>query len=136
MTQVIIHSNVNGGISICVPTGEISIEEVLKKDCPNDGSAFIIDDSELPQGDNFQFFDAWEVNNNIVSVNLDKAKQIRLQQFNQAALQVGQSRQLNTYAGIVNTEDDNTWLSGLNASRQSINSATSISDLLANLLPN
>jgi len=129
MTQVIIHSNGNGGISICVPTGELPIEEVLKKDCPNDGSAFIIDDSELPQ--DFQFIEAWELNNSKITVNLDKAKQIKLKQFNQTALQVGQSRQLNTLTGIVNEIDDATWLSQLNQGRQLINSATSITDLLA-----
>jgi hypothetical protein len=29
MTQVIIFSNSNGGVSTCIPTGEISIEAVL-----------------------------------------------------------------------------------------------------------
>ena len=28
MTQVIIHANNNGGVSVTIPTGEISIQEV------------------------------------------------------------------------------------------------------------
>ena len=70
--QVIIFSNTNGGVSVCVPTGEISIEAVLNKDCPQ--GAIIVDDSTLPQGDGALFFDAWELANGSVSVNLDKAK--------------------------------------------------------------
>ena len=71
MANVIIFSNTNGGVSVCVPTGEIPIEQVLAKDCPS--GAIIVDDSTLPQADN-DFFDAWELANGSVNVNLDKAK--------------------------------------------------------------
>jgi hypothetical protein len=63
MSSIIVYTNKNGNVSICVPTGELSIEEVLTKDCPN--GAIIIDDSELPT-DNF---DAWELVNGKVVVN-------------------------------------------------------------------
>ena len=85
--QVIIFSNTNGGVSVCVPTGELPIEAVLAKDCPS--GAIIVDDATLPQADN-DFFDAWELNtlintnteyftpndlnNSIIKINLDKAK--------------------------------------------------------------
>jgi hypothetical protein len=85
--QVIIFSNTNGGVSVCVPTGELPIEQVLAKDCPS--GAIIVDDATLPQADN-DFFDAWEMNtsintnteyftpndlnNSIIKINLDKAK--------------------------------------------------------------
>ena len=69
--QVIIFSNTNGGVSVCVPTGELPIEAVLAKDCPS--GAIIVDDSTLPQADN-DFFNAWELANGSVTVNLDKAK--------------------------------------------------------------
>ena len=71
MAQVIIFSNTNGGVSVCVPTGELPIEAVLAKDAPS--GAIIVDDATLPQADN-DFFDAWELANGSVSVNLDKAK--------------------------------------------------------------
>ena len=70
--NVIIFSNTNGGVSVCVPTGELPIEAVLAKDAPS--GAIIVDDATLPQGDGALFFDAWELANGSVSVNLDKAK--------------------------------------------------------------
>jgi hypothetical protein len=62
MSKVIIYE-LNGQISVCVPTGEISIEEVLAKDCPT--NAIIFDDAELPMG----YFDAWELIDGKVVVN-------------------------------------------------------------------
>lgn len=69
--QVIIFTNDNGGVSVCVPTGELDIQSVKAKDTPS--TSIIVQDSELPQADN-DFFNAWELNNGIVSVNLTKAK--------------------------------------------------------------
>ena len=71
MSQVIIYKN-NGQVSICIPTGEISIEEVLVKDCP--ANAIIVDSSELPTDD--KFFDAWELINEKIIVDINKAKDI------------------------------------------------------------
>jgi hypothetical protein len=73
MTQVIIFTNDNGGVSVCVPTGELDIAAVKAKDTP--GHSIIVDSSELPQADN-DFFDAWELGNGSVSVNITKAKEI------------------------------------------------------------
>ena len=72
MANVIIFSNTNGNVSVCVPTGELPIEQVLAKDCPS--GAIIVDDATLPQSDGALFFDAWELSNGSVTVNLDKAK--------------------------------------------------------------
>ena len=72
MAQVIIHSNSNGGVSVTVPTGELSIQEVLAKDCP--AGAIIIDDSELPT-DN-EYFNAWELVDGKVVVNEAKKQAI------------------------------------------------------------
>ena len=72
MAQVIIHSNSNGGVSVTVPTGELSIQEVLAKDCP--AGAIIIDDSELPT-DN-EYFNAWELVDGKVVVNETKKQAI------------------------------------------------------------
>jgi hypothetical protein len=73
MAQVIIFTNDNGGVSVCYPTGEISIEEVLAKDCP--AGAIIVDSNSLPNEHN-DFFNAWEFNGTTVTVNLTKAKAI------------------------------------------------------------
>jgi hypothetical protein len=73
MTQVIIFTNETGGVSMCVPTGEIDIQAVKDKDTPS--HSIIVQDSELPHADN-DFFNAWELNNGTVSVNLTKAKEL------------------------------------------------------------
>ena len=71
--NVIIFTNDNGGVSVCVPTGELDIEAVKVKDTPS--HSIIVDAADLPQEDN-DFFDAWELHEGVVSVNLDKAKEL------------------------------------------------------------
>ena len=71
--KVIIYQNELGGVSVTVPTGELSIEEVLAKDCPV--NAIIIDDSELPQ--DTEFFNAWVLNNGVVTVDATKKSAIQ-----------------------------------------------------------
>jgi len=73
MANVIIFTNDNGGVSVCIPTGELPIEAVKAKDTPS--TSIIVQDYELPQADN-DFFNAWELANGVVTVNLDKAKEI------------------------------------------------------------
>ena len=73
MAQVIIFTNENGGVSVCVPTGELDINAVKAKDTPS--HSIIVQDYELPNADN-DFFDAWELNDGEVTVNLTKAKAI------------------------------------------------------------
>ena len=73
MAQVIIFTNENGGVSVCVPTGELDIQAVKSKDTPS--HSIIVQDYELPQADN-DFFDAWELADGEVTVNLTKAKSI------------------------------------------------------------
>jgi len=129
MTQVIIHTNSNGGVSVTVPTGEISVQAVLEKDCP--AGAIIVDDSTLPQGADAQFFDAWELSGSTVTVNFEKAKAIKLAQFNSKAVEEAQKRQLNTLAGLENTPDDATWSASLTAGRTAIANATTTAELVA-----
>lgn len=71
MSQVIIFTNDNGGVSVCIPTGELPIEQVQTKDTPT--GSLIVDISSLPNND---FFDAWELANGVVTVSLAKAKEI------------------------------------------------------------
>ena len=73
MTQAIIYTNDNGGVSVCVPTGEISIEAVQAKDTPK--GSIIVNQSDLPNQHN-DFFDAWELVDGKVEVSLAKAKEI------------------------------------------------------------
>jgi hypothetical protein len=72
MTQAIIFTNDNGGVSVCIPTGEISIEAVKEKDTP--AGSLIVDTSSLPTDNDF--FDAWELADGVVTVSLAKATEI------------------------------------------------------------
>jgi hypothetical protein len=71
--QVIIYTNENGNVSVCYPTGELPIEDVLVKDCPD--HAIIVDDANLPQGKD-EFFNAWRLVGSTVSINLAAAKEL------------------------------------------------------------
>jgi hypothetical protein len=71
--QVIIYTNDTGGVSVCTPTGEMSIKEVQAKDTP--AGSIIVDTDSLPNADD-DFFDAWELSGETVSVNLTKAKEM------------------------------------------------------------
>lgn len=68
MAQVIVYTNEKGGVSVCVPSGELPIDQVLAKDCPT--CAIIIDDSELPADKTY--FDAWELIDGKVVINNSK----------------------------------------------------------------
>lgn len=127
MSQVIVYTEEDGGVAVCTPTGELPIEEVLARDCP--AGAVIIDSTTLPvEADTF-FFDAWELNGATVTVNLTKAKEIKLSQFNAAALQVAQKRQLNTLSGLPNDLTDAEFLNELSIGRTAIANAQTTTDL-------
>lgn len=77
MPQVIIYVNENGGVTVTTPTPEYlinhTIEEVQAKDTPE--GSIIVDADSLPNEHN-DFFNAWELVNGKVEVNLNKAKAI------------------------------------------------------------
>jgi hypothetical protein len=75
MSNVIVFTNYLGGVSVCVPTGELSIEQVQAKDIPSNTQSYIVDASTLPEEDN-DFFDAWEQTRGVVTVNIEKAKEV------------------------------------------------------------
>ena len=74
MSNVIIFTNEFGGVSVCVPTGELPIDQVRAKDIPSGIQSFIVDSSTLPEEDN-DFFNSWEQTNGVVTVNFTKAKE-------------------------------------------------------------
>jgi hypothetical protein len=73
MSQVIIFTNDRGGVSVCIPTGELPIEEVQAKDTPE--GSIIVNREDLPESDN-DFFDAWELVDGKVLINISKAREI------------------------------------------------------------
>ena len=58
MTKRILFQNLDGGISVITPSGELSVEETAKKDVPTGVKYKIIDSSDLPQERDFR--NAWE----------------------------------------------------------------------------
>jgi hypothetical protein len=74
MSQAIIFTNDNGGVSTCIPTGEISIDAVLTKDVPAGRGARIVNLTDLPRDNDF--YDAWEMDATSVTVNFAKAVEI------------------------------------------------------------
>jgi hypothetical protein len=74
MTQAIIFTNDNGGVSTCIPTGEISIEAVMEKDVPKGKGARIVNLTDLPRDNDF--YDAWEMDATSVTVNFAKAVEL------------------------------------------------------------
>jgi hypothetical protein len=58
MTQRIIYQNNEGGVSILIPTGEIAIEEVARKDVPAGVPYKIVDVADIPEDRTFR--NAWE----------------------------------------------------------------------------
>lgn len=75
MDKVIVFTNEFGGCSVCMPTGEIPIKDVQSKDIPSGVKSYIVDYSSLPQNSD-DFFNAWEQTNGVVTINIDKAKNI------------------------------------------------------------
>jgi hypothetical protein len=73
MAQVIIFANEQGGVSTCIPTGEISIEAVLEKDCPK--GSIIVDSATLPN-QHQDFYDCWELIDGKVEVSFSKAVEL------------------------------------------------------------
>jgi len=68
--NVLIYDNGNG-VSVVIPTGELSIEDVQAKDCPQ---GTIIEDSTLPAERDFR--NAWELVNGVVGVSFGKAQDL------------------------------------------------------------
>jgi hypothetical protein len=59
MKKVIIYPQDNGSVAMIFPTGEMSIEQVAKKDTPTGKPYLILDRTDLPNGWN-EFFNALE----------------------------------------------------------------------------
>ena len=75
MSHVIIFRNDNGGVSTCIPTGELPIDKVLEKDVPSGRDARIVHRDDLPNQYS-DFYDAWEMDGSTITVNLSKAKEL------------------------------------------------------------
>ena len=73
-SQRIIFQNAEGGVSVIIPTGELPIEEVAKKDVPEGVPYEIVSTDAIPSDRTFR--NAWTKGNGTVDVDLTKAKEI------------------------------------------------------------
>jgi hypothetical protein len=128
MSQVIIYTTPANNVAVCIPTGELPINEVLAKDCPN--GAIIVEASSLPEADN-DFFDAWRLNDGVVSVDLTAAKAIHSARLDAAAKAEAQHRATNTAIGLPNNVSDADFVVLLNGKRAAIAAANSTVELRA-----
>lgn len=71
----ILYTDSDGNLAIVIPTGEISIDEVIAKDIPNDAEYKIVDEAEIPQDRIFR--NAWKYDKTKpLDVDMIKAKNI------------------------------------------------------------
>lgn len=75
MEQVIIYTTEQGNVAVCIPTGEVPIEQVLENDIPMGVEKHIVDKSSLPW-ENKDFFNAWELSGTEVIVSMSKAREL------------------------------------------------------------
>ncbi len=127
--NIIIWSQESGIIAVCIPTGEVAIEDVIAKDVPSGVVHKITNVESLPLPLDDKFFDAVRMNGNSLVVDLDAAKTIALNEINNNARIESRKRLENASIGIENSPDDNTWLSIINAKRAAVNNATTIEEL-------
>jgi len=132
MTQVIIFTNDNGGVSVCVPTGELDIHATKAKDTPS--HSIIVDDSTLPQADN-DFFNAWELTGDTVTVNMTKAIAYQQDALNVMAKAEVAHRSTNAGIGVANKMADDDWLALLTTARTAIAAAKTTADLRTAVAP-
>jgi hypothetical protein len=70
----IIYQNESGGVSVIIPTGELSIEEVAAKDVPEGVAYEIVEDDAIPSDRTFR--GAWVMGDCCVEHDLEKCKEI------------------------------------------------------------
>jgi hypothetical protein len=128
MVQVIIYTNDNGNVSVCYPTGELPIEDVLAKDCPE--HAVIVDADQLPQ-DEDDFFDAWRLVNGLVIVDLNAAKGIAVGRLNILAKEAVSQRAMNTAIGIDNDVSDADFAETVIAKRSELGACETTAEIRA-----
>jgi hypothetical protein len=73
MTRII-YTNNEGGVSVIIPTGELSIEEVAAKDVPAGTPYEIVTADDIPSDRTFR--NAWLMGNRCIEHDLDRCKQI------------------------------------------------------------
>jgi hypothetical protein len=74
MSQLIIYPNDNGGVSIVIPSNEVSFEEVIATSVPTGKEYKVVDAADIPTDRTFR--DAWELVDGQIVVNEAKKQAI------------------------------------------------------------
>ena len=125
MAQVIIFTNENGNVSVCPPSGEIPIEEVLVKDCP--AGATIVDESILPQ--DHTYFNAWRLVGGAVILDEEAARQVALNDLNVWAAHTATQRATNAAIGIAPVLNDPSFIAVLDQGRAALATAETLDEM-------
>lgn len=126
--QVIIYQNPQAdNVCVCVPTGEIHINEVLAKDCP--AGAIIVDSDILPQDNTY--FNAWRLVDGVVVVDTEAARQVALNNLNAWAAQTATQRATNAAIGITPVLNDADFIAALDTGRSALATAATPDEMTA-----
>jgi len=133
MSQVIVYTNSTGNVSVCTPSNESDINQVLIKDCPV--GAIIVDSSTLPSGADAQFFNSWELNGSSVSVNFTKAQSQQTSVLNKLVYDESGHRAVKTLSGVSNVISDSDWKILVTNAQFGIATSSTTAELIAAIVP-
>lgn len=72
----------------------------------------------------------------MITINIDRAKEVHLEKYNSHAVQAAQQRTASKLAGVaLSIADDTEWVNKLNADRMAIASATTTAEILSVQFP-
>lgn len=128
--QIIVWTNERGHVTVCMPNPDMPIADVMAKDCPS--NAIVLNNTDLPT-DNY-FFDAWVLNpDNTVTVDFPSAVEVGIRELNILAKYESRNRITNDAIGIPNVLSDADWLALVTGARTSIQSATTLDEIRAQI---
>jgi len=133
MSQVIVYTNSTGNVSVCTPSNESDINQVLINDCPV--GAIIVDSSTLPSGADAQFFNSWELNGSSVSVNFTKAQSQQTSVLNKLVYDESGHRAVKTLSGVSNVLSDSDWKILVTNAQFGIATSSTTAELIAAIVP-
>lgn len=74
MSQVIVYSRPDGGVSVVTPAPGVSLDQVIQRDIPSNVEIYTKTLNQLPQDKEFR--NCWELVNGTVEVNIPKAQEL------------------------------------------------------------
>lgn len=76
MSTIIVHNQTNGIAALTIPVLDcgLTLEQIIDKDIPKGVEYIVVDLSKLPK--DFEFRDAWTLQNKEVVVDFEKAKEL------------------------------------------------------------